>query len=92
VSVKNGKYKQHRLTYSSTFRFLCRNCKDGEDLDHNTKKILCHSYSWCDVSVNLKLAEEMFDADKGFNEFVSRAGIFSRLGALGVKIGYVREP
>jgi hypothetical protein len=34
----------------------------------------------------------MFDAHKEVNDFVYRAGIFSRLRVPGVKIGYVREP
>ena len=57
-------------------------------------KYICHFHSWCDVSlsVTLKSAEEKSDAVKGVNEFVSRAGIFSRLGVPGVKIDYAREP
>ena len=34
----------------------------------------------------------MFDVEKGGNELISRADIFSRLGVPDVKIGYVREP
>jgi hypothetical protein len=36
--------------------------------------------------------EEMFDAIENANELVlASTGIFSRLGALGVKIGCIRE-
>ena len=78
----------HQLTESSALHFPCRDPKDCYDLDHNLDDYVYHSSSWCDTNVYFEPMEETFDAVKNFNELVlPSAGIFSRLGTLGVKIG-----
>ena len=92
ISVKNGRYKRHRLTQSSTFHFFGRDPKDVYDLDHNFDNHVRHSCSRCKASVYVKPPKETFDAVEGIIEHVlTRDGIFSRLGALSVKIDRPRE-
>ena len=82
--MKNGKYKRHRLTPSSTFHFFGRNRKDVYYLDHNFDDHVHHSCSRCNASVYVKPLKETFDAVEDIDEFVlTRGGIFSRLGARG---------
>lgn len=89
----------HRLTPSQpstgTFHFLGRDRKDIYYLDHNFDDHVHHrirSCNRCDANVYVKPLKEMFDAVEDFDEPVlTRAGIFSRLGALSVKIDYHME-
>ena len=78
----------HQLTQSSTFHFLCRDPKDSQYLDHNINDYGPHSRSRGDASVYLKPAKEALNAVKEFDELVlAGAGIFSSLGAIGVRNG-----
>jgi hypothetical protein len=83
---------RHRLTQSSTFHFFGRDRQDVYHLDHNFDDHVRHMCSRCDVSVYIKPLKETFNAVEDINELVlTRAGIFSRLGNLGVKIGCAKE-
>jgi hypothetical protein len=83
---------RHRLTQSSIFHFLGRDRKDVYYLDHNFDDHVRHSCSRSNASVYVKPLKEMFDAVEDIDELVlTRAGIFSRLGALSVKIDCHRE-
>jgi hypothetical protein len=71
---------RHRLTKSSTFRFLRHDGKNNEYLDHNINNYIRHSHSRCNASVNLKPVEEMVDPVKEVDKLVTAsAHIFSRL-------------
>ena len=84
---------RHRLTESSTFHFFGRNCKYVDYLDHNFDDYVRHACSRCNRSVYVKPLKEMSDALEDIDEFVlARASIFSRLGALSVKIDCRRGP
>ena len=93
ISVKNGRYKRHRLTQSSTFHFFGRDPKDVYYLYHNDDNHVRHSCSRRKASVYVKPLKETFDAVEDINEHVlTRDGTFSRLGTLSVRIEYLREP
>ena len=63
------------------FRFLCRDCKNRRQLDHNLSNYVHHRHGLCEDSVYLKLVEEMFDAIKDANYLIlASARIISRLG------------
>ena len=81
---------QQSLTQSPTLHFLRRNRKDPKYLRHNLDDYISHGHGRGDASVYLKSMEEMSDAIKNLDELVSaRAGIFSCLRCLGVKIGCI---
>ena len=84
---------RHQLTQSSPLHFVCRDAEDSQYLDHNINDYGPHGRSRCDTSVYLKPAKELLNAVKEFNELVlARPGIFSRLGAMGVRNGRKKEP
>ena len=59
--------------------------------DHNLNDYIRRSHIRCNASVYLKLAKA-FDAIEELNELVlASVGIFSRLGATGVRIGCTRS-
>ena len=80
---------RYRLTQSSRSHFPGRECKDVYNLDHNFDDRAHHSCIRCNASVYVKPLKEMFDAVEDIDELVLiRAEIFSRLGNLGVTIGF----
>ena len=92
MSARDGKYKRHPPTQSSTFHLFGRDRKDVYYLDHNFDDHVRHSCSWCDASVYVKPLKEPFDAVEDIDELVlTRASIFSRLEAVSVKIDRPRE-
>jgi hypothetical protein len=72
---------QNQLTQPSTLHFLRHDRKGRQYLNHNLNNQVRHCRSWCDASIYLKAAEEMFNAVKDVDKFVSdSARIFGRLG------------
>ena len=77
---------------SSTFHFFGRDRKNVYYLDHNFDDHVHHICSRCNASVYIKPLKETFDAVEDISEIVLiSAGIFSRLGALSVKIDCPRK-
>jgi hypothetical protein len=76
------KYTSHQLTESSTLRFLCRDRKDRQHLNHNLDNYVAHSPGRCDTSIHLKPTEKTFDAVEDVDKLVlASARIFCRLGS-----------
>jgi hypothetical protein len=76
-------YTSHQLTDSSALRFLCRDRKDSQHLNHDFDDYIAHCPRRWDASIYLKPAEKMFDAVKHVDELVlDSARIFSRLGSV----------
>jgi hypothetical protein len=78
---------RHRLTQPSALHFFGRDREDVYYIDHNYDDHVRHSCSRWKASVYVKPLKEKSDAVEDINEHVlTRAGIFSRLGTLSVKM------
>ena len=61
-------------------RFLCRDPKDRQHLDHNLNDYVAHNPGRSNVGIYLEPAEKMFNAVKDFDKLaLAGARIFSRL-------------
>jgi hypothetical protein len=86
------KYTRYYLTESSTLRFLCRDRKDRQHLNHNLNNYVAHGPSRCDASINLKPEEEVFNAIEDVDKLVlTGTRIFSRLDSVSKQVEQGRD-
>ena len=86
------RYTRYHLTESPTLRFLCRDRKDRQHLNHNLNNYVAHGPSRCDASINIKPEEEVFNAVKDVDKLVlAGARIFSRLGSVSKQVAQGRD-
>ena len=86
------RYTRYDLTESPTLRFLCRDRKDRQHLNHNLNNYVAHGPSRCDASINIKPEEEVFNAIKDVDKLVlAGARIFSRLGSVSKQVAQGRD-